>query len=281
VRRWILLAALAALIVTACTGGGSTPEAALQRQFRYLNSGQWQKLYQDLHPEQRAFVSFDTFARCYPQSVVGYSNISLGKIIRTFQEEYTIPGTDQTVQSTAVTADVSATRGGGRQTLPNTFHEVNVSGIWYWTLANAEGYRAQSCPRPDDGSGNRPEAALQRQFDSLASHQWPKLYQELHPDQRAFISLDVFVRCYPRTVEGSTNITLDKILRTVEAAYIIPGTEQPVRSTAVTAQVSASDRNGRQTVANTFHEISVNGVWYWTLANAEEYRGEGCPASLP
>jgi hypothetical protein len=139
--------------IAACAGSsatsGSSPtsaaapkesaEAALKRQMNMLADGQGQRAYAELHPAQQALFTVQQYADCVRSA--GSLDITGFKVKDIYQESLAIPGTDLTVDSTAVTAELTTNLG----TDTDTFHEVAVGGEWRFTVTDVDNIVAGTC----------------------------------------------------------------------------------------------------------------------------------------
>lgn len=145
--RW-LIGLLCLVCCVACDDATSESDQAadaLKRQMEMMGKGQWQRLYDELHPAQQAIIPFDLFDRCYRQVFGGTTDIAVTEIVEVFDEPYEIDGTNETVSSKAVTATYAVTRAGRTETATATFHEVKVGDGWRWTIADTAPYREGRC----------------------------------------------------------------------------------------------------------------------------------------
>ena len=145
-KRIVLTGMLACtLLLAACGGGddsgGSAGDAVIQ-QMQQLSRGQMGRQWDDLHPAQQALIPRDHFVQCGGIEV----NIDGTKVIETYEEEVLIPGTDQRVQSTAVTVEMTFSSGEAKRTQTQTFHEILVDDEWRWIVADPAAYADGQCP---------------------------------------------------------------------------------------------------------------------------------------
>ncbi|MCA1707941.1 MAG: hypothetical protein LC808_33565, partial [Actinobacteria bacterium] len=110
VGRCLFLALIVVLV--ACDGSSEkstpsteSPETALRRQIGYLSDGQYGRAYTEIHPAQQALFSADQYEACASKTA-GAIDVESVTVKETFDEEITIPGTSERVQSTALTAEV-------------------------------------------------------------------------------------------------------------------------------------------------------------------------------
>lgn len=109
-----------------------------------VDKGQWGREWEHLHPEQQAFISKELYQSCGEASDI--PNIDDVSVVETYEEEITIPGTETTVSSTAVTVSLQFSQGTEMLETEDTFHVSELDGRWRWFLGDAETYRAGECP---------------------------------------------------------------------------------------------------------------------------------------
>jgi hypothetical protein len=139
-----------AIAISACGGGGgggdsNSAEAAVRRQFDFVDKGQWGRQWEELHPAQQAFVPRERFVECADERLSGMDIVSV-KVLETFEEESLIPGTDMSVPSTALTVEVEFKQGLLHNKDTDTVHVFLVDGEWRWVTSDADAYKRGECP---------------------------------------------------------------------------------------------------------------------------------------
>lgn len=130
----IAFALVAFVAVPAQAKQPNTPEAAanaLKQQLQLAATGQYGKLYGQMHPAEKAIMPQAVYITCASKS----SGITLEKVevVGTHREPVVIPGTNVTAPSTAITVKLTAKRGLVEQTQTATLHEFYVKGRWLYT----------------------------------------------------------------------------------------------------------------------------------------------------
>lgn len=151
--RWLLLTILA-MVAVACGGGGGetgpkegeSAENAMERQFGYLDKGQWGKQWEELHPGQQASVPKEKFISCRSDTSVDISSL---EVLETYEEAIDIAGVPEK-SSTAVTVKLKGNFGvfGTEEETTDTFHEILHDGAWRWVIPeeDVKAYRRGDCP---------------------------------------------------------------------------------------------------------------------------------------
>lgn len=164
--RWLgwcaLGLAVVALALAAPTALGAPPQptagarassaGTFVRTVLHLRmSRRYAHLYTKLHPAQQAFISRDRFIHCENQRDRAYGltvKLIAFKVIRSSEEAFLIPGTQETTPSTSVKYRYTVrTGGGGTISVTDNSHAARVSGLWKWfvTPKDASAYRAGRC----------------------------------------------------------------------------------------------------------------------------------------
>jgi hypothetical protein len=113
---------------------------ALERLVKQLADGQAGQAYRSLHPAQKAFITKQAFIDCRSDKPdLEVDDIEVSDVV---EETVTIPGTDVSAESAAITATISTNR--GDQT--DTFHLLKVGKKWRWAQGDAEAYLEGACP---------------------------------------------------------------------------------------------------------------------------------------
>ena len=145
-KRWLL--AVVVMVLASCGGSGGAkleaPEKAFERQLRYLADGQAGLAYEEIHPAQQALFSKDIYMRCVKEG--GSFDVGSVKIVKVYDEEAAIPGTQVRAMAKAVTATVELKNGILKNSTTDTYHEVLVDGVWRFTVSDAAAYTATTCP---------------------------------------------------------------------------------------------------------------------------------------
>jgi hypothetical protein len=123
---------------------GESAESALRRQFDELNKGQFGKEWDELHPAQQAIISREHYIECGAKA--NLPTVDSADVIETYQEDVTIPGTSVKASSIALTVKLELSLGLLKNEATDTYHEVQVDGVWRWALAAPEGYANGNCP---------------------------------------------------------------------------------------------------------------------------------------
>lgn len=122
--------------------GGDSPEAALKRQIAFISDGQYRRAYGELHPVQQALFTPEQYEACVSKAA-GAIDVESVKIKETFEETLTIPGTSQSVQAVAITAEVKVK--GIAEVQTDTYHEIRVGDSWRFTASAAPDIVAGTC----------------------------------------------------------------------------------------------------------------------------------------
>jgi hypothetical protein len=118
--------------------------AAFERSVEYVTDGQYGRAYANIHPAQQELFDQATYEQCVREFWAGIEVTDI-EVQEVFEEEITIPGTDETTTTTAITAEITLARGGLEQSDTDTFHEVYVDGQWTFTVSSAEAFAEGRC----------------------------------------------------------------------------------------------------------------------------------------
>src|SRR5919108_6456811 len=143
VGRWLILGAIAALLVAGCGGKSKASRAHAQAVDRSaalfavrvdadLRSGRFARAWRTLHPGQKRVVSARRLAACYPGDQYPRRVTFEATAVRSVG--WTVPGTRRPVQAKAVTVNAKS-RGQVIQTF--TQHVVRSGRAWAWMLSGA------------------------------------------------------------------------------------------------------------------------------------------------
>lgn len=138
-RRWIVVVLV--VVIAGCGGGGGSSStggggaaAAFRATVDEAGKGQFGRLWESLHPAQKAKIDRATFESCYGDQVAGV-DVEGVEIVETYEEKADVPGTDlKDVPSTAVTAKLTVSRAGQTASVTDTAHMFLVDGAWRWTM---------------------------------------------------------------------------------------------------------------------------------------------------
>lgn len=134
------LAALTFLVtLTACGDYGPDEPAGLEdfieQQFDREAKGQFGRLYDSLHPLQQDVIDRNDFDLCSRQGEA-FPDLDSVQLVETYEEAVAIPGTDETLDTTAATVRLEV----DGESDTSTFHYVEVDGDWRWFVADPEAY---------------------------------------------------------------------------------------------------------------------------------------------
>jgi hypothetical protein len=133
-------------VFAACGGASASDdsaEAAFRRQLDYLEKGQYSRAYAELHPSQQAFIPETLYIECAGEMDIEIEGV---KIVDTYTETTSIPGTDETAESTALTAEITLRLGLLENTSTSTYHEYLVDGEWRFAVSDGDASREGRCP---------------------------------------------------------------------------------------------------------------------------------------
>jgi DMSO/TMAO reductase YedYZ molybdopterin-dependent catalytic subunit len=123
-----------------------TPEAAanaLKQQLQLAATGQYGKLYGQMHPAEKAIMPQAVYITCASKNSSGITLENV-EVVGTHKEPVVIPGTNVTALSTAITVKLTAKRGLVEQSQTTTLHEFYVKGRWLYTATKVYS-SAQDC----------------------------------------------------------------------------------------------------------------------------------------
>lgn len=116
---------------TELVGGADSAEEAVVNYIEAAALDQWGKVYDSLHPDQRALFTKETFLTCSEQIPFQVEGVN---VVDTYDEPSPLPGVSESAPSTAVTVTVTLSSG-NEQTL--TAHAYEVGGRW-WSSVDEE-----------------------------------------------------------------------------------------------------------------------------------------------
>jgi hypothetical protein len=139
----IVIAALAVLAfgILAAPAGAAQPNtpsaaaAALKAQLKLASTGQFGKLWKQMHPAEQAVMPQAVYITCASKTSNGLQ-IDNVEVVSTHKEPVVIPGTQVTAPSTAITVKISASQGPLNRSQTTTFHEFYVKKQWRFTATD-------------------------------------------------------------------------------------------------------------------------------------------------
>lgn len=126
------------------------------------------------------------------------------------------------------------------------------------TLAPGESSSDPTTTLAPGGSSSAEEAVL-AYIDAASKDQWGRVWDGLHPDQKALFTREEFIQCGaapPFTVEDI------EVVETYEENNALPGVSDSVPSTAVTLEITVSSGEREDTQTLTAHGYEVDGQWW-------------------
>lgn len=114
--------------------------AAMKQQFTMLSEGQLGLEWNQLHPAQQALIPKAHYVEC-GSTTAGHAFTGF-KVKDAYWEVATIPGTDVTARTLALTVTYSLD--GVEAT--STFHEIKVGRRWRWAVASPAAFAGGDCP---------------------------------------------------------------------------------------------------------------------------------------
>jgi hypothetical protein len=139
----IILLGVVVFGVVAC-GGGESPEDAARDRIEQGSKGEFDKVWESLHPGQQALVPEDLFVRC-SQENAQQNDPTVDKIDVTSVKTQTM---DVPAVGNVEVKSVSVTQYRGDTATPRIWNMVKADGKWRWVLASAplETFRSGQCP---------------------------------------------------------------------------------------------------------------------------------------
>lgn len=110
------------------------------------------------------------------------------------------------------------------------------------------------------GGSSSAEEAVLAYVDAAFKDQWGRVWDGLHPDQKALFTREAFMECGA----APPPFTLDdvEVVETFEENSSLPGVSDSVPSTAVTLKVTVSSGGEKETQTLTAHGYEVDGQWW-------------------
>jgi hypothetical protein len=113
---------------TLAPGGSSSPEEAVLAYLDAASKDQWGRVWDGLHPDQKALFTREEFMACSDQLPITFTD---AEVVETFEENIALPGVSDSVPSTAVTLTVTGRAGEVEDTQTFTAHAYEVDGQWW------------------------------------------------------------------------------------------------------------------------------------------------------
>lgn len=108
-----------------------------------------------------------------------------------------------------------------------------------------------------------------------------RIYASLHPAQKPYVTLSMFVECEREAFKGyKVRLTSFRVSRVYRERVAVPGTPVIGSSTAVKMSYKVSINGGTpQPDSGTSHAFSIKGRWHWALGVAvmRAYKAGVCP----
>lgn len=114
---------------TLAPGGSSSAEKAVLAYIEAASKDQWGRVWDGLHPDQKALFTRESFITCGPAPPFTIDDV---EVVETYEENSSLPGVSDSVPSTAVTLKLTVSSGGQKDTQTITAHAYEVDGQW-WT----------------------------------------------------------------------------------------------------------------------------------------------------
>ena len=111
----------------------------------------------------------------------------------------------------------------------------------------------------------RPRAVL-AYIDAASKDQWGRVWDGLHPDQKALFTREAFIDC-----GAAPPFTIDdvEVVETFKENSSLPGVYDSVPSTAVTLKVTVSSGGEKDTQTLTAHAYEFDDQW-WTSVDQDK-----------
>jgi hypothetical protein len=134
---------LGAVLAASTVGAGVAPKDSdaavrtLRRQIGYVNDGQYDLAYRQIHPAQQALFSVDQYSRLLQEGFAG-AKITLDKVKKTYRSTLTIPGTDVRARTVAVTVELTVKQVyvKSRRRTRTTRSRCAATGNFSWTTSH-------------------------------------------------------------------------------------------------------------------------------------------------
>ena len=108
--------------------------------------------------------------------------------------------------------------------------------------------------------------AFQRYVEMLNKRQWGRVYRILYPGQKERVSSAEFMACLDKRRPNGVTAELDDISDVYFEKVTVPGTDDNVRSVAITASGTIHRGSASQKFTDTVHQIYADGRWRVAMA---------------
>ncbi len=236
---------------TDAQGGTDVQDAAVQIGQAAV-AGDWNAVYEKLHPSQQSAVSQELFVQCRSTLTIPQDQVTS-----------TFVGLDAQIAPNIFDQDAFAVTlqfaKESYETITDTVHlYTNDEGGFYWYMGQSsmDDFVAGRC---DVEPQLATDFALQLANAEIAGD-WASVYDWLHPNQKAVVPRELFLECRASDVVRATEAEVVGVFTETITVPEVPDTE----SYAVTLALTFPD----QTVQNvTVHIYEVDGGFAWVLGD--------------
>lgn len=116
------------------------------------------------------------------------------------------------------------------------------------------------------GGSRSAEEAVRAYIDAASKDQWGRVWDGLHPAQKALFTREAFIECGAAPPFSVDDV---KVIDTYEENSSLPGVSDSVPSTAVTLKITVSSGGKKDTQTLTAHAYEVDGQW-WTSVDKDK-----------
>jgi hypothetical protein len=136
----LMLAVVLALLAGCGVGASNSPGDGARKQLEFAATGNWQRVYQQLHPAQQTVVTQDAFIDCNKNNTMTLGKVSIAEERRVTVD---VPELGE-VKLYEVTLDAVV----DGQSVERVMHEIRKGSEWRWDLDRAalDIYREGECP---------------------------------------------------------------------------------------------------------------------------------------
>jgi hypothetical protein len=148
-RRALSVAIVVAVVAVPASTAGTAAGAAYARQVGYLLNGQYDRLYNELAPQQRRHVSRSRFVACYEAGAPQGATLEKWKQFDTLRVRALIPGTKTVAWLTVVTLRLRYRMNGQVGEVTQTGRMLLEHGRWRWVFpaSSMAAFRRHACPK--------------------------------------------------------------------------------------------------------------------------------------